>query len=222
MATRQRFQTRRFRWFYASAALAVALTACGGGGGGGGGGGDERTPTTPVTPPPPPPPPVFSLVVDAAPEPAVGIVGDPSDSVVRASVVFRYTVDQTDQGDRAWNIPEISNCTESESGESHCFTVAADPASGTVAADTPVAVTLALTCEREVSWQAPIEIVLGEGEGDAQATTTWNVSCENPPFDGELIGVEIYQGVFYPGVVARDRRVDLARSASNSVVHRDP
>ena len=171
-------------------ALAVALTACGGGGGGGGGSG--QTPTTPVAPPPPPPPPpppVFSLVVDAAPEPAVGIVGE---SPARASLTFRYMVDQTGQDDRAWSIPDVSLCEESESGGEQCSTVAAAPASGTVAADTPVTVALSLTCERALTWTAPVEIVLGDD--DARATVEWEVECEIPPFDGELIGVEIYQG----------------------------
>ena len=166
--------------------VAVALTGCGGGGGGG------QTPTTPVTPPPPPPPPVFSLAVDTAPEPAVGIVGHPSDSVARASLVFRYTVDQTGQDDRAWSIPDVSLCEESESGESHCFTVTAEPATGTVAENTPVTVALELTCDRAVTWQAPVEILLGED--NARATVTWDVSCEVP--QSELIGVEIYQGPF--------------------------
>ena len=166
--------------------VAVALTGCGGGGGGG------QTPTTPVTPPPPPPPPVFSLAVDTAPEPAVGIVGHPSDSVARASLVFRYTVDQTGQDDRAWSIPDVSLCEESESGESHCFTVTAEPATGTVAENTPVTVALELTCDRAVTWQAPVEILLGED--NARATVTWDVSCEVPL--SELMGVEIYQGPF--------------------------
>ena len=174
------------------ASLAVALTACGGGGGGGGSG---QTPTTPVAPPPPPPPPpVFSLVVDAAPEPAIGIVGDPSDSVARASLTFRYTVDQTGQDDRAWSISDVSLCESSESGGEQCSTVTAAPASGTVAADTPVTVALSLTCDRALTWAAPVEIVLGDD--DARTTLTWDVGCEIPPFDGELIGVEIYQGVF--------------------------
>ena len=172
------------------ASLAAALTACGGGGGGGGSG---QTPTTPVAPPPPPPPPppVFSLVVDAAPEPVVGIVGE---SPARASLAFRYTVDQTGQDDRMWSIPDVSLCEASESGGEQCSTVTAAPASGTVAADTPVTVALSLTCERALTWAAPVEIVLGDD--DARATVAWEVECEIPPFDGELIGVEIYQGVF--------------------------
>ena len=173
------------------AALAVALTACGGGGGGGSGGQSPTTPVAPPPPPPPPPPPVFSLVVDAAPEPAVGIVGE---SPARASLTFLYTVDQTGQEDRAWSVPAVSLCEASESGSEQCSTVTAAPASGTTAENTAVTVALSLRCDRALTWAAPVEIVLGDD--DARATVAWEVECQIPPFDGELIGVEIYQGVF--------------------------
>ena len=103
------------------ATLAAALTGCGGGGCGG------DNPATPVATPPPPPPPVFSLTVDTAPEPAVGIVGDSSDPMVRASLTFRFTVDRANQGERDWRIPEVSLCEEPESGgDPLCFTVTAE------------------------------------------------------------------------------------------------
>ena len=176
------------------AALAATLIGCGGGGGDDGG----QSPATPVVPPPP----VFSLAVDTAPEPATAIVGDPSDPVARASLTFRFTVDQTGQGDRDWRIPDVvGDCEQPDSGDGptdglHCFTVTATPSSGTASENTPVTVALELSCERALTpgWQAPVEIILGEN--DARTTATWVVDCQVPAFDGELIGVEIYQGPF--------------------------
>ena len=179
---------RRLGGFALLAVLAAALTGCGGGGG------DGQSPASSVAPPPPPPP-VFSLAVDTAPEPAVGVVGHPSDPVARASLTFRFTVDQTDQGDRDWRIPDVSLCEVLEVGEDpQCVTVTATPSSGTVGENAPVTVALEMACSRALTWQAPVEILLGED--DARATATWGVECEIPAFDGELIGVEIYQGPF--------------------------
>ena len=149
------------------AALAAALTGCGGGGG------DGQSPASPVAPPPPPPP-VFSLAVDTSPEPAVGVVGHPSDPVARASLTFRFTVDRTGQGDRDWRIPDVSLCEVLEVGEDpQCVTVTATPSSGTVGENAPVTVALEMACDRALTWQAPVEILLGED--DARG---WNAQCE--------------------------------------------
>ena len=179
---------RRLGGFALLAVLAAALTGCGGGGG------DGQSPASPVAPPPPPPP-VFSLAVDTSPEPAVGILGHPSDFVARASLTFRFTVDRTGQGDRDWRIPDVSLCEALVVGEDpQCVTVTATPPSGAVGENAPVTVALEMVCDRALTWRAPVEILLGED--DARATATWDVECEIPAFDGELIGVEIYQGPF--------------------------
>ena len=125
----------------------------------------------------------------------MGIVGHPTDWAARASLTFRFTVDRVGQGDRDWNIPEASMCEMLEFGEDpHRFTITSTPPSGTVAGNTVVTVTLELSCERAATRQAAVEILLGEE--DARATPRWNVECQIPPFDGELIGLEIDQGPF--------------------------